>query len=151
MHALRKFFFSSSPEKVLAIRACTAVVGAWMLVRLCPYAVLRRRLHAGPHVEPAAAQEQGSERIVQMVLSVSRRIPMTTCLVDAVAAQNLLASYGHTSTLRIGVRMDEHHHFAAHAWLEDAGRVLIGGALSPGLYKALEIGEANASHARKKL
>ena len=49
-----------------------------------------------------------------------------TCLVRALALQRLLALHGHTSELRIGVAPASSG-LAAHAWLIDGDRILIGG------------------------
>lgn len=59
-----------------------------------------------------------------------RFVPGATCLVRALAAQALLAHEGVASTLRFGVTRgggNEFNQFRAHAWLECAGRVVVGG------------------------
>jgi hypothetical protein len=58
-----------------------------------------------------------------------RLVPGTTCLVRALAAQALLARRGHASQLRLGVARGSGRAFEAHAWLEQDGRVLVGGPL----------------------
>lgn len=59
------------------------------------------------------------------------------CLTQALAARWLLARAGYTADLKIGARREDGR-FLAHAWLEMDGRVVLGGADSPGLYAAME-------------
>ncbi|HVG43357.1 MAG TPA: lasso peptide biosynthesis B2 protein, partial [Longimicrobium sp.] len=56
-----------------------------------------------------------------------RRVPDASCLTRALAARWLLAEASLDSTLHFGHRRDERGAFTAHAWLEHAGRVLVGG------------------------
>jgi hypothetical protein len=58
------------------------------------------------------------------------------CLTQALVAKFLLARRGVPAALRIGVAKDREK-LAAHAWIEQDGRVLIGGETSPQRFKAL--------------
>jgi hypothetical protein len=76
----------------------------------------------------AARAGRGSrpvDRIVWAVNVAARRTPATTCLSAAFALQRLLSAHGHESELHIGVSRTAGD-FAAHAWVEREGRVLIG-------------------------
>src|SRR5690606_21028653 len=64
--------------------------------------------------------------ICHAVRASGRRLWRSTCLVEALAAQMLLARHGVHSTLRIGVEMDGEE-FGAHAWVEVNGQVVVGG------------------------
>ena len=67
------------------------------------------------------------ERIAWAVRAVGIATPHgSNCLVRALATQSMLARYGYPSKLKIGVRKSEDGAFAAHAWLESAGAVIIG-------------------------
>jgi hypothetical protein len=61
------------------------------------------------------------------VTTAARRVPHSTCLTQALAAQWLCAWFGRATTLRIGVAKGNDKPFRAHAWLESEGRVLVGG------------------------
>jgi hypothetical protein len=64
---------------------------------------------------------------VRLLLAAQRALPWrSSCLHLAAALRLVLAERGIVSELRFGVR-NERGSFAAHAWLECAGRVLIGG------------------------
>jgi hypothetical protein len=58
-----------------------------------------------------------------------RTIGPTTCLVEALATQVMLATQDHPAQLHFGVKRDESGGVLAHAWVECGGRVVIGGAV----------------------
>jgi hypothetical protein len=61
------------------------------------------------------------------VQAASLRIPgAANCLVRAIACKHLLGRYGYASELKIGASRDKAGEFAAHAWLESEGRVVVG-------------------------
>ena len=73
---------------------------------------------------------QTVSRIAWAVSAVARRLPSrTTCLVEALAAEAMLRRRGFAPTLRIGVREpgSDATLLEAHAWVECAGSVVIGG------------------------
>lgn len=59
------------------------------------------------------------------VRAASRRIPMATCLTQALALQFLLARAGHPSEIHIGVRKGDEKGFESHAWVECEGHTLL--------------------------
>jgi len=75
----------------------------------------------------AGRSRQPLDRIVWAGRVAARRVPGTTCLSSALALQRLLSAHGHDSELHIGVAHEDGA-FAAHAWVEQDGRVLIGEA-----------------------
>jgi hypothetical protein len=108
-------------------------IGLWML----PFGAVQRAVRAfGRRARPRGATGPAVERIVWAVGAADRFVPRTTCLVRALAAQTLLARFGHASQLRLGVAGGSGRLFEAHAWLERDGRVLIGG-LGEGRYVPL--------------
>jgi hypothetical protein len=68
-----------------------------------------------------------ADRIPWAVSAVSRYLPGSTCLTQALAAQALLARSGYVSRVEIGVAKDEERRFEAHAWLVFQEQVVIGG------------------------
>jgi hypothetical protein len=69
--------------------------------------------------------------IAWAVRVASSYVPKATCLVQALAAEWILARCGYASRLHIGVARAEPsggRGLDAHAWLECGGRVLLGGA-----------------------
>jgi hypothetical protein len=65
--------------------------------------------------------------VVGSVLSVSRIVPQSTCLVRAIALQSLLHENGQKAQLHIGVALDSQNQFLAHAWVEYQGQTILGG------------------------
>jgi len=65
------------------------------------------------------------ERIVWAVRTAIRWTPGASCLVAGLALQRMLGRHGHHSELHIGVSRTGGV-FAAHAWVERDGRVLVG-------------------------
>lgn len=108
---------------------CTMRVALWLL----PYPSIRN-LAATMKVRP----DVGGLSVEEIVLSVeqaSQFVLAASCLTKALAAKMLLARNGYGSTLRIGV--DTCNGFAAHAWIERNGKVILGGSTDQ--YKPLYI------------
>lgn len=110
-------------DRRLLLGALVALAGVRLALRVVPVDRVRRRVgRARPHARPA-------ERIAWAVQAASRRLPGTTCLASALAAQRLLARDGHDCQLTIGVARDGRG-FAAHAWVVCEGVTLVGGEQS---------------------
>lgn len=138
---LYKFFCTSNEEKWLLVKALYLVCGTTLALWILPFWITRRLTSRVP------ANEIGIlfsvNQIVWAVETTSRYIPGAACLSKAMAAQVLLAEYGHRSELRIGVARDNGR-LRAHAWLEDDGEILIGGNLDN--YKPLHMKEISLSN-----
>ena len=67
------------------------------------------------------------ERLAWAVGIASRFVPKATCLAQALTAQFLLQQAGHQACLHVGVTEAEEGGIKAHAWVENQGRILIGG------------------------
>jgi hypothetical protein len=67
------------------------------------------------------------ERITWAVVTAGRVIPgLQNCLVQALAAEAILARAGYDCQLQIGAAKDGPHKLVAHAWLERDGKILLG-------------------------
>jgi hypothetical protein len=131
---LRILFAYPTAHRRLVVRGLLLTAGVRSaLWTLPPRAVLRfvrrtverdlNRWHDGqPRFSP--------ERIAWAIRLPARRVPRASCLTQALAAQMLLARYGHRSRLRIGVGRDTAGQFAAHAWVEVNGQLVIGGEIA---------------------
>lgn len=82
---------------------------------------MKRPISASEKLEEAAAQN-----IVHSVKSMSRYVPVATCLTQALTTQILLAQIGHSTDLKIGVAKSIEGKLEAHAWLESRGEIVIG-------------------------
>ena len=65
------------------------------------------------------------DNVVKSVKACSRYVPYASCLTQALATRRLLEMKGQHSQLKIGVKKDNEQ-FAAHAWIEIDGRIIIG-------------------------
>jgi hypothetical protein len=75
--------------------------------------------------ESASSSSAGStERIAWAVAAVGRRMPGTSCLVEALVGHTLLSRAGISSELKIGVLNQPA--FEAHAWVVVGDKVVIG-------------------------
>lgn len=120
MTAVHKFWDLSRPDRSLLCAAWVSLVRARVAVSVVSLPRLRRKPH------PAARPGADPVRIAWALRVASRFVPRPTCLVRALAAHRLLAEHGHDSDLRIGVAKSGAAGFAAHAWVECGGAVLVG-------------------------
>jgi hypothetical protein len=118
--AIHKFRDLSRPDRNLLCEAWVSLIRARIAVSVVSLPRLRRNL------PPAACPGADPVRIAWALRVASRYVPRPTCLVRALAAHRLLAKHGHASDLRIGVAKSGAAGFAAHAWVECGGTVLVG-------------------------
>ena len=133
MKRLRKFLGLPTHLKLLFLAA----------VFLIAISILFLRIFLFPHVQRFVANKKigrpsriSSLQIVRAVQAAALLFRKGNCLPQALVALYLLKINGYGSELKIGVLPDGSR-IQAHAWLEQDGRVLIGGAGSPALYQQL--------------
>lgn len=99
-------------------------VSLWLL----PFPCLRKALvRVGRRTGSSLRRRVAPAKIAWAVVVASRYVPVATCLTQALATDFLLSRMGYHSILHIGVRLQEDGGFAAHAWVEYDGVILIGG------------------------
>ena len=104
------------------VMLCAYRIAVWLL----PFRWLR------PAVKPRLPRNRRLVPLAQLIRAVNgaaRVVPCTTCLVRAMAGAHFFARHGHGSAIRIGVARTGNG-LGAHAWVEAAGTVLIGGPVS---------------------
>ena len=129
MRQCRKFVQLAPADRSLLVSAAFLVVWVRLGLWLLPFRTLRRTLS---RLAGASTGRQGSpgcaaERPVWAVRVVSRYVPGSTCLTQALAAHALLARHGYSADLQIGFTRDDAKRLQGHAWLEHEGEVVIGG------------------------
>jgi Transglutaminase-like superfamily len=124
---LIRFFQLPFSDQRLLMRAALAVVSAKLAIRTLRLPVARTAV-ARLERRRWSVTPTPVDRIVWAVEAAGRAIPgMKNCLVQAVAAEAMLARAGHPCELRIGAAKNgPGGGLIAHAWLESEGRVLIG-------------------------
>lgn len=123
MRRLKRFVQLSAAERRILIRVLLVVGAARTSLWVLPVEAARRVV-----ARAAAGAAGGSvEQVVWAVRVVSRYLPGSTCLIQALAAQALLTHSGFPSQVEIGVAKDELRRFHAHAWVVCQGQVVLGG------------------------
>ena len=133
MRVLRRFFLSSTVERLLVLQALAVVPAVRLALWVLPFRVVHRFVR-DRHVSDRMTLS--ADRVVRAVAAVSARVPRATCLTQALAASLLLPRYGHDATLRVGVAKDEAGRLRAHAWLESGGATILGEP-EPGAFQPL--------------
>lgn len=129
MASWRRWRALDTADRRLAWQALTLMVALHCAVRLLPFGTTRAyldRARSGRRFGPAAPRDVPPDRIIWAVRAVGSRLPGTTCLIEALAAETLLQRHGHTASLKIGVRRGSIVSLDAHAWVECDGVAVIG-------------------------
>jgi hypothetical protein len=120
-------------EKVLLLQAAAWLVWIRLLLFIFPFRHVKILVHRWSKPRRAGFP---THRLAYLIKAAAHRIPRTTCLPRALVAQILLCRHGHHAELHIGVARDSNGKFEAHAWVESAGQVVIGGS-AVGRYRRL--------------
>ena len=130
MARLSKFLRLRSADRGLLLKTMLLVwivrLGLWLL----PFHVVRQLL-AKLAVRPSSSQNGGLDLVDRDIWAVTvacRYVPLATCLTQALVTKVLLSRHGHHATVRIGVARSDGGKLQAHAWVENNGRVVIGGS-----------------------
>lgn len=90
-----------------------------------------REVAATARTDPASIDPAVALRIGYIVPRISARLPWRSdCVIQAMAAQNWLATFGLASEIQIGVERPDDGPFGAHAWLVYSGTVVTGGDIA---------------------
>lgn len=128
MGSLARFVALPAGDRRLIVAAAGFVaavrVGLWLL----PFRWVQGAIRSlGTSPRAPGGRGLPTERIGWAVAVAGGRVPGSTCLVRALAAQALFARHGYPTELRLGVARGPGRAFEAHAWLERDGQVLVGG------------------------
>jgi hypothetical protein len=129
MSPLRKLLRLPAHERRLLLQAWLLLGALRLALWLLPFRTIQSlvarlrtqpRTEQGPHI--------AMERVGWAVAVASVYMPFATCLPQALVAQMLLRRHGYQAQVRIGVAHTESGRLAAHAWVECAGQIVIGGS-----------------------
>lgn len=132
---LNRFRALPERERRAFVEAAFGVLGARVAVSVLPFRTVhrltRKLRRAVVRYDALRARQPGTaEEMARAVERAGRQIPGARCLSRALAGSVILARHGHPTSLRIGVRRPGGDGFEAHAWLERAGQVLVGGPVT---------------------
>lgn len=120
-------------ESTLCLALARLVVSRASFRRLEPYLGAPKQESPG---QSSPHQRGCAHRVARGIYLVRRRLPWNnTCLVQAVAAMMMLKRRGQTSTLYMGVTIQDDE-FEAHAWLR-CGDVIVTGGEEKDKYKLM--------------
>jgi len=121
---LRRFLGLPWRDQLLLARAGSTVLCTRLVLGLVPFRVGRRMLRPRPTRHPANIDR---DKLAWAVLASSHAVPGgRNCLVRAMALERMLRKRGLDAELHLGARGPADA-FAAHAWIQRDGGVLIGG------------------------
>lgn len=111
--------------------ALTTLILLRFALRIFRFQDLRRLLlWAARIVRVRGPRRLEVSRLVWIVETAKRRCPVTSaCLSEALTAEALFCQHGREAVLCIGATRQDGS-FRAHAWLENAGAIVIGGPRS---------------------
>lgn len=124
---LSKFAGLRHGDQALLVRTLLLVALIRLSLWILPFQFVRRSVarRARPRRRTGAGPVSPIEKVVAAIELTARYVPAATCLTQALAAEILLTRRGYAPELRIGVLRKEGK-FKAHAWVECAGKVVIG-------------------------
>jgi hypothetical protein len=117
-------------DRGLLVEAAAWLAGARLGLSLLPFLTLQRMLASLSQrvALPADCASAPTARVAWAITAAARHLPLrSTCLVESLAARAMLQRRGIDCALRLGVRRAaDPSPFAAHAWLEHHGAVVLG-------------------------
>ena len=123
-------------RKLMVLEALARVSAAWMMIRLLPYRLWRRRLGIlvsnPPPEEPLDAARNLVIDDVAWAHHALQRLFGTafTCLMLAVSARDMLARRGVESSIILGIERkpepSRQQELGAHAWVKYGNRYIVG-------------------------
>ena len=129
MRRTLKFLALPKSDRALLLRSLVPLAAMRFALWTMSFARVRwiaRRL-GGLGGGAARPERPSREKIAWAVETASRAVPRgQNCLVRALATGIVLNQFGYPNELKIGVAKPAAGGFAAHAWLESEGNVVIG-------------------------
>jgi hypothetical protein len=120
----------TAAEYWLLGQALLATIVASVGLRVLSLATVRRlvRFVLGSAHPLPPGRRRSAQVLIRAAVSAGIHWPFgSTCLARALVAQALLHRHGHEGRLRLGVRRNSDGIFAAHAWIERRGDIVVGG------------------------
>lgn len=122
---LRTFVRLPPAERGLILRTLPLVAAIRVALWVAPLRRVGRMIRACERLPFSVPRDLPVARLEWAVRAASRRIPMASCLTQALALQFLLFRGGRSSEIHIGVRKDAEAGFQSYTWVECEGRMLL--------------------------
>lgn len=129
MPIILSFIKLSTADKKLAIESLFWITLVRLMLWLFPFSFVKKSVYnlgsKFSRKDQVPDHRITITKIKYMIIGVSKYVPRSTCLVQALAGYILFLRYGYTTMIKIGV-LNEDGIFEAHAWLEHCGNVVLG-------------------------
>jgi hypothetical protein len=125
MSGLKTLLGLERSERGLVLRTLPLVAAIRVALWVVPLRRVGRLVRACERLPFSVPSDMQITRLEWAVRAASRRVPMASCLTQALALQFLLVRSGRSSEVHIGVRKDAAAGFQSHAWVECEGRMLL--------------------------
>lgn len=122
-HKISNVIRLSHGSRMVLLQAFMLLLLARLELSVVPFRVIRKRLLT--QSKPGVSAYHDVATLVRALAQARRFVPVSTCLVQALAGRVLLARSGYDTTLVIGVQKTAGQ-FKAHAWLELGGVTVVG-------------------------
>ena len=123
MTLIHSFFKLNNETRLLLIKALMVLWIIRLMLWLFSFNRIEKIVKRFSRVKPVNSIPL--PKITWAVQVMGRFVPGSTCLVRALSGQVLLARYGYSSLVKIGVSQNKGE-FEAHAWLEHGDEVVLG-------------------------
>lgn len=127
MRLLLKLAALSAGKRKLLLCALGALWRFRLALWVLPFPRIQKFLEKTIPRAPHTAVSVSPVQIGRAIVSASRFVPCSSCLVQAVAAQWMLRRENWASDLHVGVVKTPNGGLLAHAWVECEGAVVVGG------------------------
>lgn len=151
MKQLQKLLNLAQRDRWLIIRTLLLLGTIRLGLKLLPFQTLRRLFKkiSQPREKLQEIDKTFVNKVSWAVKRVSRYIPGTQCLAQALATQVLLEQQNYPTQLCIGFARSEHGQISAHAWVECKEQVVIGGTRNMNRYITVPIQELGDTNERR--
>jgi hypothetical protein len=126
MGRLSRFLRRPAAERRLLLRALFLLTRVRLSLWLLPYRSVSRWAQSASQPSRHKHTQLSIDEFCRAITIAARFVPGASCLTQALVGQILLGQAGHAVTLQIGVLRKGGGPLQAHAWLESAGRVILG-------------------------
>ena len=117
--------YRAAPGRI-AFAALFWLGGVRLALWVLPFAKVRALVAWASRTHPTTRHKPVDPRAVgHAIRSASRAVPRASCLVQALAAQGLLARLQQPATLHLGATRSGSS-LTAHAWVESGGHIVVG-------------------------
>jgi len=127
VNRLRRYLAVPLREKWFAFCVYLLIWAVRLSLWVMPFRLILKRVRVVIPLTGLAVDSSAVERVSSRVKQLSVYVPRATCLTQALTTMILLERARQPASLIFGVAKETEDNLVAHAWVESAGSVVIGG------------------------